>query len=230
MAQRIGGAEFTGKIGSNVHGVNGVVRRLRVSPNGQSVKQIGSRSRLSLLSTQYRDLTPAQQDSWKQAALNYPRTNKAGIAKRTSGSQLFIQVNGLALTLKEQLGDGSDNLTTPPVPTTVSTSQITSVTTGLNLLFSGTVTATEKLVIYASRGQSSGTRRATSMKLIASLKTADIVTVLGPPETNTASLSTEYAAVYGTPQAGLNIFFEAYIVSNLEMIKRPAGSGFTTTV
>lgn len=230
MAMAIGGATLTGKVGDKVHSINGTVRRLRVAKNGKSVKQVGSRSRLALLSTQYRSLTAEEQDAWKQAALNYSRTNRAGIAKTLTGSQLYIEVNGLAYALKEQLGEDLGGSLTPPVPTTATPSQVIGLDAALELSLSGEISADERIVIYASRGQSTGTRRSTGEKLIASLAAADITENAGPPITFTSDIATAYAAVYGVPQAGLTIFVNAYIVNVNEMVKRPAGSALARTV
>lgn len=231
MAQMIGGAQMTGKVGAQVHGVGGTVRRLRVATNKNSVRQNGARSRLALLSTQYRGLTDVEQNNWDQAALNYPRVNKAGISRRLTGSQMYVQCNGLAAAITGQLGKTTPiQLDYPSAPKEVSPTQMLSADEELLVSFSGTLTANERLVIYASRGQSLGTRRATGMKLIASLATADIVTVVGPPATYKSNLQGEYIAVFGNGQSGVVVFLEAHIININELIKRPAGSCYTRTI
>lgn len=229
MAMQIGGAQYTGKEGAKVSTTSGTVRRLRIPKNGKSVAQIRSRSGLASLSTQFRGMSAAEQASWKQAALNYNRSNRAGMAKTLTGLQLFVQTNGLVLALKEQLGDtNAENLSEPPVPQFVSSVVLSSVSGALVGGFSTELQTGERLVIYASRPQSSGTNRSTAGKLIAYLLPEDITENMGPPVTYTSSLATAYAAKFGTPPAGTRIFFEAYIVVAGEMVKRPAGSAYAT--
>lgn len=231
MAQMIGGAQMTGKVGAQVHGIGGTVRRLRVAPNPNSIKQNGARSRLSLLSTQYRGLTDVEQNAWAQAALNYARVNKAGIARKLTGSQLYVQCNGLAAAITGQLGKTTPvALAAPPVPREVSPTQMIGSTEELLVSFSGTITTNERLVIYASRGQSTGTRRATGMKLIASVGTAELTASIPVPGTYTTNLTNEYMAVFGNGQSNVTVFMEAYIVNINELVKRPAGSISVRTI
>lgn len=232
MAQQIGGAQFTGKEGAKVSTTGGVVRRLRIPKNGKSIGQVRARSILATLSTRFRDMPVAEQASWKQAALNYSRTNRAGISRTLTGLQLYVQTNGLAFALKEQIGENEEDkeLLVPPVPQFVSGIALLTSGAALEITVNGDLLANERLVIYATRPQSSGTNRATSGKLIAMLKPTDITENAGPPITFTADVLAAYSAKFGAPPVGTRIFLEAYTIVIGEMIKRPAGSAIAVIV
>lgn len=61
----------------------------------------------------WRNLTIEQQDSWRDAVINFPKTNWAGDVVYLSGYQLFMRLNSTRATI------GYSPLETPPTPPTI---------------------------------------------------------------------------------------------------------------
>lgn len=70
-----------------------VVRVRAVRTNPQTAPQLAIRRAYNQLWHLWQDLGPAGQTAWRQAALQFPRTNRLGLQRTLSGWQLFFETN-----------------------------------------------------------------------------------------------------------------------------------------
>ena len=148
-------ADARGKVAGTVFSKNGygAYTRTKVSPkNEQTERQMAVRSSLSALSSLWRSLSQPQQDAWKAAAINFPRTNVFGNAVQLSGSSLFVSLN------QNRATTGGNALETPPTPEAVPTTTFTvnEASGVITLVLPEAVPDGMALVIMATSPQSNG--------------------------------------------------------------------------
>lgn len=86
-----------GKAGGSIFSQNkqgAYFRNNRWGGGRKSQRWDNAKTRLSLLSNQWRQLSDEQREAWSTAAINYPATNKFNEEYIPSGYQLFMSLNG----------------------------------------------------------------------------------------------------------------------------------------
>lgn len=93
----IGIVGLSGKIGGTVFSKNGVARIRSVPTNPQTSYQLAQRAVISLLSAGWAGITPAQKQSWVDAAASgsWDSSNVLGLRKNPTGHQLYVRINAL---------------------------------------------------------------------------------------------------------------------------------------
>jgi hypothetical protein len=103
-------SDIKGKSNGSVFSKNKSGVYFRNNPSGggkKSVKWDKQKSLLGSLSTQWKSLTPAQQEAWNDAVTNYQTTNAFGDLRIPSGYELFMRLNGSLLSAK-RMSQGCD--------------------------------------------------------------------------------------------------------------------------
>jgi hypothetical protein len=118
-------SEIRGKLGGSVFGRNksGAFVRMYVKPNDpQTTAQTVNRGSFGTLSSRWRALNAAEQQSFRDAAPNYPYVNSVGDVIQIGPSQLYQTVNSTLVVEGSGLPkpDVSTIATTPPTLTVMS--------------------------------------------------------------------------------------------------------------
>lgn len=128
--------------------------RNKVTPvNPQTVYQQAARQQLAAFSSQYRELTPAQRNSWINGAVNFPFTDIFGDVRYLSGQTLFVKLNtnlvnaGGASIDSAPLPVGIPELLVQSVTATVTAGALTALTAAVS---ETTVPAGFALAVYAT--------------------------------------------------------------------------------
>lgn len=188
---------------------NGAYARNRVKgTNPRSEAQVAQRVLFSSLSSAWRDLTPAQRQTWIDGAEKFPYTNRVGEVSVLSGAQLFNKLN-MAL-----LSAGANRIDSCPTPAKLPDFKVLNVElivlsgevdTFAFTVPSGALPAGFRLQAFASVGVSAGrTTNSTRKRLIAS--------VVGSGQTS-IDLAPGYIATYSAPSVGSNVILELVMVN-----------------
>lgn len=195
----------------------GKFARVKVVPvNPKTIKQISQHSKFSTRNSAWRGLTQAQQDAWIGAAASGEWPQKTRLAKtyNPTGPQLYAKLNLIIVQA------GGTAIATPPTKvalTAVLLGALTAAagTPALSQVFSGVLTATERLLIYATGSLSPGKNRPGN---------SDYRFIVAYSSTTPANLLTAYQAVYGNPVEAQKIFVKAILVENTTGQSAEAGS------
>lgn len=198
--------EGSGGLGGTVlfKGRSGASARVKTKAvNPQTSKQITRRAVLSAQSQAWQGLTADQRAAWNSAAASgqFPQTNRLALTYNPTGAQLYTKLNTNILLL------GGSVITEPPIKTSLTQVLLTSLTAAdavpaLSLVFTGTLAASEALILYATPNLSPGiTRPGKSIYRLLTTYTS----------TSPANLLTAYQALFGDPVEGQKIFVKGFI-------------------
>lgn len=198
-------ADARGKLAGTVFSKNaaGSYTRRKVSPsNAQTDAQMSVRSSLAAISSGWRTLSQSQQDAWKAASVNFPRTNVFGATIYLTGHQLYLSLN-------QNLKLSSDsNVSDPPTPTDVGATDLTlAYTAGALSLTSPTQgQAGGTIMVFATSPQSTGKNNLKNQYRMITTKASGAL----PPFV----ITTDYQAKFGTIPVGSKISVKTYIINN----------------
>lgn len=159
------------------------------------------RVRLQFLRHIWQDATERQRTAWKQAALEYPWTNRLGIKTHLNGHQLFIRVNQLG-AIDE--GPNATNFQIDPPSFTAGEPaverQLIVISGGTKTLefFTPLPTAVNVALVYGARTLSTIDRpnwfnfRFLGQRIV----------LFNPPDTKVASFTAQWDDRIGDPQVG----------------------------
>lgn len=189
-------------------GTYGAYIRTRVSPvNPSTPAQAGVRSNFGATAQAWRSLTDAQRFAWVQAAANFATTNIFGNSFVYTGFNLYVKVNRWLFTI------GQAAVSTPPVPTAVTNSQLSALVSDISdatveTTFSPTVAAAHSVIVYATAPMSAGKSFVKSeyrkIQVLAAAATS--------PQNHFSSYTTLFGAITG--KAGMKIFVKYLSVTN----------------
>lgn len=196
----------SGKIGGHVAAKNrgGSYLRTKKTPlNPNTTAQANARSILSSLSSQWRELTDAQRQSFNDAVADFAKTDVFGDIRNPSGINLFVKLNanlsnaGLALVL------------TAPTKVEVPYSQIITIemdrsSQTATITTAGAEIDTEIVKIQATPPQSAGVSFVKSQ-----LRTISSDSNI----TNATAIYGDYVSKFGVPPIGGNIFFTVAVIT-----------------
>lgn len=195
---------ISGKVGGQTFGIGKSGQYLKNTGsyiNARTPKRTTSNSLLSLVTSQWRDLTQSQRDSWDAASSNFPYTNRLGNTEYYSGFNLFTKFNVNRYLMSLSL------LTAPPSPTTVSLpSDFTMVPTTTTFPIAATDVNSDYLyLVYVAPPVSQGVaKNKKALRLLYVATSSELDPVL--------DIYDEYVAVFGSPLAGTKIFLELKVV------------------
>jgi hypothetical protein len=191
----------TGKCGTTVTYPSryGLCRRAYVIPsNPRTLEQLTVRSRLATFAIGYRSLTQAQQDAWSAAAATHRTRSSLGQDGPLTGLQLYVKINASLLAI------GEDAVTDPPAYPAfavmpISGLVITNAASVVAIKLTTTDAPADGAMLWAAAPQSSGTRRAVSMRLLG---------LLDSPVANEIIITSQYTDKYGVPAVGQRVFVQ----------------------
>lgn len=134
-----GWADARGKVGGVVYARNrygSYARNFTKPTNPSTPAQVTARNRFSYISSSWRLLTQAQQDSWIQAAQFVAFPNKVGELIKPTGNTYFNKLNGMVFSA------GGDTIATEP-------SQLVDIVGVINATLARTVVADAVTVFTA---------------------------------------------------------------------------------
>jgi len=211
--------EGSGKLQGTVmfKGRSGAFARVNVKGvNPRTNSQIARRAVLSTQSQAWRGLTAAQRAAWNAAAASgaFPQTNALGVTYNPTGAQLFVRLNINILLA------GGSAITAPPVKPSLTQVLLTTLTAAdatpaLSLAFSGTLGASEALLISATGNLSPGVSRPGKSQY----RFLEAYT-----STSAADILTSFQAIYGDPVETQKIFVSAVIVDDTSGVTAQAGT------
>lgn len=201
-------SEIRGSLGGNVFSRNkgGAYVRQRVKPvNPNTPKQAAVRGIFGTLQARWRELSQADQDTWKAATENYLTVNRVGDTIKYTPLQLFTRCNmtlieaGLAEIDTIAPSPGSDVVIAmkgKPHPWDVLSEELIDGTVVLDI--PGGAPPASQVRIYASNLVSPGinSERSVSMRLIGVYGPND-VTIVGTE--GTIDVLADWKAVFGNP-------------------------------
>lgn len=218
----IGVTEARGKLSGTVfsRGRSGAILRNSVKPtNPRTNKQLLTRAKLSLSAASWKNLTAEQRLMWQSAASTgtYNLKNKLGETVVQNGFGAFTAINA-ALSVVDWGGNTPPQATPPALDDTAETMLLSltgaAAVPALSLQTSEALPADTYLVISASAQQSQGVSRPSVFRVIST-----------PSETGTTiSILSAYTAVWGTLQAGKQVFVRAYVLSATVGIQHQSGA------
>ena len=188
---KFGGAitDARGSLAGNVFSRNrgGSYMRQRVTPtNPNTARQAAVRASFGSLQSNWRNLTEAQRDSWRNNAVNFPGKNRLGDVITYAGNTLYQKCNmvllsaGLPLIETCPVSPAQVTEMTPQPPreweSEIGSGVITATTGKIKfLLASSAVKSEDVLNVYASAAVSAGRKASSSTprRLIASIPSAD---------------------------------------------------------
>lgn len=185
------------------------VKNKSIPHNANTAKQQAVRSQFAGLISSWKSLSDAQQQAWIDMSPQYPSQDRLGQSVQLTGQQLYNRLN---LNLANI---GLAPISTPLIPKTLSSPAVSSLTmtltagvlTTAELGFEDVGTNTESIVISVTPGVSGGITRPTKGLFRKTLIIADAST--GPD----FDFSSEYLALYGSPELGGTIFARAMLVN-----------------
>lgn len=198
-----GVADMRGSIGGTTFARNkaGAYARNRTSPvNPGTVKQTEARSRFSNAIDAFSVLTDAQREGWYNCAFSTTRINALGQPYVPSGRQIFLEsTNNCLLVGVSPLTDPPLNADLPPMPE-VGIAVVMTINTGPvwdGIDYNGGVSTGGYSYVFRATGPRPSTKQN-------DLKSARYITSV--VTSTTASLETEYTAVYpNAPAAGTSM-------------------------
>lgn len=192
---------------------NGAYIRNRATPtNNNTISQQLSRGRFAAAAIFWRSLTLAQQNSFRDQAINYPYVDAIGQSKTYTGNQLCMVVNNRLLSVDaETIEFMIAPVSVPPIGEIAGIMQKAINNFVATFQFETgvlVVPANCKLIIECTPSLSKGVTnpKAEAFRRIAVLDAAD--------STDEVPLASSYNAVFGViPDAGSNIYLKATVIS-----------------
>lgn len=174
--------------------------------NRKTSSQSSVRAFLSTLTKGWKSLTPAQQNSWRNAVENFKKSNSLAESIVLTGHQLYIAINRNLQTISQTL------LLVAPAVTTVAplTAQAFVAGVGAGTIidtYAPAIPAGQSLALYATRPLSAGKfSNSQDYKLIGVFNAADV---------SPLDVTTAYQNLYSTSwkTIGLQIFFKSVQIS-----------------
>jgi len=217
----------SGKIGGNVFARNasGAYVRTWVNPvNPNTAKQQTVKASFANLVSAWKNLSAANQQAWEDMAPQYPYTDRLGETKKYTGQQLYIKLNQNLNVI------GASTISSPLVPQTFSA---ISVDTLDMVLTAGTLTngtlvlsvegaATESVIVEVTTALSGGITKPAKGLFRQVLVNTDAST------STDYDFTSEYIALYGSPELGARIFARAYLVNENTGQRIAIGQASTT--
>jgi len=208
----VGISAASGKVGGNVFSRNGsgaYLKSFSMPVNPNTSKQQAVRAAFATQVAAWRNLTPAQQQLWKDMAPQYPAQDALGNQIQYSGQQLFVKLNQSLTTA------GQTALTSPLVPQSFSATSLDGATVELTAgvlttgeLSLGVVGATnEALIVTITPSMSAGITSPgkSSFRKVLVVENLSLATDY--------DFTTEYIALYGSPELGTKVFVQATILN-----------------
>lgn len=197
-----------GKMGGQVYSRNrtGAYARNKVTPvNPRSSFQQVARQQLGSLSAQWKGLTEAQRDAWRNAVSLYEKTNIFGDQVQPTGKNLFVGLNRNLSNAGQMLIDE------PVLPVEFPVIDLTSITAGaagLEVVATPTpLPAGFTPLFFATPPQSPGKNFVESEYRLIGTTSEEL-------GTGTYDLFAIYSDRFGNPIAGQKIFVKMVLVSN----------------
>lgn len=201
-----------GSIGGNVYSANAsgaYVRAFAMPTNPDTAAQQAVRATFGSISNAWKGLSQANQNSWIEAAPNFPVQDSLGQTVILTGQQLFCRLNNSL----QQIGESG--LTTAPSPGSLT--DLASLTIGTwddtNLISSATtdgggttVPTGQVVVVEATAGLSAGIN---APKRPAFKK---IGTIAASASLTSYDATTAYAAKFGSRSVGTKVFLRMTMV------------------
>lgn len=191
------------------------IRRRVVGINPRTNVQTFWRARFAQNSQGWRALTAAQRLAWNTAAASgqYPLRSLLGDPFNPTGAGLYSGINNNIISA------GGTAISMPPLLVGLGEVQVSSLTgaagtPALSLIYTGTLGADERLVIFASYGLSPGRAKGTNFKKLTSS---------GFSSSSPLNLLSSYTAVYGNLVEGTQVFVRAHLVNETTGENRLAG-------
>lgn len=201
----IGITNLSGKAGGSVFSRNrggNYVKNFVVPVNSSTSAQEQVRADFAYFSAKWRLLTEAQRESWRQAKIDFPRTNVFGDTITLSGFNLYISLNQNLRTI------GGTEISNAPAP-----AGVTPVDSISNLVFTGGATpvagfkinfqalvgTTSSFVVESTVGTSTGKKNLSNLFKIIETQ------VQGATTPATVNCLGSYTAKFGTPQVGSKV-------------------------
>lgn len=200
--------DMRGKVGGNVYSRNhyGAFKRIKVTPvNPSTSRQQVVRAFLGTRSAAWRGLTSAQQEGWRNAATNFPRTNVFGDTIQLTGSSLYVSLN------QNLSNAGQANISDAPVPAAQPDYAVTAVTVDdsdntSTVTASGAVPTGHTLMVMATTQMSAGRNFFKGRYRL--ISTVAAATASG------FDINAAYVAKFGAPTAGNKIGYYFFLVNN----------------
>jgi hypothetical protein len=197
----------SGKLGNTVakHNRYGQYETETVSPkkpNTPSRKR--ARGMMERISHLWSELTEAQRESWRRAALQVESRPRAGQSGRLTGQALFVKINFVLATC------GRGLRTDPPGPAAFDSNPVgaLAITHDLNsvtLRLSVGAAPRQDIMVFASPPYSRGR---------AFCNTFGFIGVLPTPTEQVSDVTRLYGKKYGVPSAGARIFIRTWPQEN----------------
>jgi len=219
-------AEVSGKIGGAVYARNrgGAYVRDWTKPLSSTTSYaLAAKSRLTALSQAWQGLTDNQRAAWKAWAQANPVINRLGESRVLSGSQAYVQINGVLGAI------GSSYVDVPPGGTAPAalTSLVVDADIGagdFDLTYTATpLAADDKLYIQACRVASAGVTYVNNL--------LRLIGVTASAQASPFDVESLFEARFGTPNVGDTVHFAVSVVDSVTgLLSQPIrGSAVVTT-
>lgn len=212
--------DVAGKVGNAVFQrgrAGNIVRKRSIPINPRTTAQVAARALMSTQSKVWRTLTESQRTAWDNAAASaeWTQTDSFGNPFQLSGEQLYLKLNLNLLDIS------ATPITSPPSKaefTAIVLGAITIAVTGpaFTIAFTGTLDASETLVVSASPQVSAGVMSAKSVRFAA---------IMDYTSTSPIDAQSAYEAAFGAPVAGQKIFVRVEMVSETSGERILVGEG-----
>jgi hypothetical protein len=201
-------AQVSGSISGTVYSHNryGAYIRNRSKPIvATSEKAMNQKGIFGAMSRLWSGLTEAQKTAWKTYADNHPVTDSLGVSQ-TLSSQAWFQKCNVALSAW-----GFSPILDPPSAAAPSTSPLvtptyTATPEALKVTPTGTLSASEALVLYVAKKASAGVTYVQNQLKSIGVSSLHLATAW--------TITTEYETTIGTITLGDNIVFEARVLDS----------------
>lgn len=203
-------AEVSGKIGGSVYARNrggAYVRDWTKPLVSTSSYALAAKARLAAYAQAWQGLTDAQRASWKAWAQSNPITNRLGEPRVLSGSQAYVQINGVLGAI------GSSTISVPPTGTAplALATLVADADIGagdFDLTYTATPTAADdKLYIQACVVASAGIRYVTNLYRLIGVSAA--------AQASPFDVQSLFEARFGTPNVGDTVHFAVSVVDSV---------------
>jgi hypothetical protein len=189
----------SGKRGLNVSqkGRNGQISRtLAIPTNPQTDAQLRIRSFLRSVASQWRGLTQAQRDAWKEEASQHQSKARLGQSGPLTGFQLYAKINCSLLII------GGEVVSAPPVAPVfdllpVSGLVITNADGVITLKLTTTETPPEGTMLWGAKPCSQGQNIGRNPVFLGTLNA---------PSNGAIDITAAYTGRYGSPAVGKKVF------------------------
>jgi len=200
----------SGKLGGHVFSKSrggATVRTLARANNPQTTDQQIIRSRFTVLSQNWRELTEVQRESWYDAETSYSRTNRFGDVVFLTGKNLYNSINAQRLLI------GLPILDLAPLPAVLPGFRLDSILINLsipNFIIFGNFAIDQTYVVVATQGLSQGVKDTSGR-----LRIIGVVTNTGGSgQLGSAPVNYDlYVEKFGVPVAGTKVVVGVYSIN-----------------